>query len=74
MAKTIKIAKVPGISREVVINEGDKLGAALDLYTSEFSEDTNGYEIRVGDTVVDRNYNVDDGAKVYLVEQIKGNQ
>jgi hypothetical protein len=71
--KTIKIAKVPGVAREVVINDTQKLGDAIDLYTSEFGESTDGYEMRVGDSTVDRNYNPADGSKVYLVAQIKGN-
>lgn len=72
--KTVKIAKVPGASREVVINDADNLGVALDTYKSEFSEEITGYDIRVGDATVDRNYNPADGAKVYLVAQIKGNR
>lgn len=71
--KTVKLAKVPGIVREVVIADDANLGAALDVYAEEFGESTANYELRVGDTTVDRNYNPADGAKIYLVLMIKGN-
>lgn len=71
--KTIKLAKVPGIVREVVVDDGANLGNALDVYANEFDETVSNYELRVGDTTVTRDYIPADGAKVYLVLMIKGN-
>lgn len=71
--KTIKIAKVPGVVREVVVDDTAKLGDALDVYATSFNEEVANYEMRVGDTTVSRDYIPADGAKIYLVLMIKGN-
>lgn len=71
--KTIRIAKVPGTVREIALNDTDNLGQALAIYASEFGETVDGYEMRLGDSVVSRDYVPADGAKVYLVLMVKGN-
>ena len=69
--KTVTVGKVPGTLSNVVVEDGatiqDVLDAAGDL-------DAAGFEVKMNGSSVDLDDEVRDGANVFLVKQIKGNQ
>lgn len=70
--KTIIVAKVPGVAREIVVEDNATVGSVLDLYVAEYGDIT-GYAAQSGGVTLDRNVNVEDGTRICLVQQIKGN-
>jgi hypothetical protein len=71
--KTIKIAKVPGIVREVACEDNATLRDALDIYAAEYAEAVDNYDLRTADGTTDVTIIPADGTKVYLVAKVKGN-
>ena len=71
--KTIKIAKVPGVVKEVAVPAGATVQDILSVYTDELGESITGYEVRLGDSTASLTAVPEDGAKLYLVQQVKGN-
>lgn len=72
--KEITLTKVPGTPRTITLEDGDNLGAALAIYRDSYNESYEGYELRHGDLKVDATFIPQNGQKIYLVQQIKGNR
>jgi len=68
--KTVTIGKVPGSLSELALEDGANVADAL--AAKGLSAD--GFEIRVNGSVGSMDTVVPDGAKVFLVKKIKGNQ
>ena len=67
--KTVKVAKVPGVAIEVALPDEATVADALEAY----GESTEGYDVRLGDVPAAADTVLEDGARLYLVKQIKGN-
>lgn len=66
---TVKIAKLPGVMQEFVLNGDRSVKALLALS----GHNAAGYQIRVSGEVVDVNATLKNGDIVILSKQIKGN-
>lgn len=73
MAKTVKIAKIPGGVKEVALEDGATIGDALNVYAETFGESITGYEVRLGTGIATMSEVPMDGSKIYLALQVKGN-
>jgi len=68
--KEITIGKVPGTLSNIAVDDNAKVSDAL--AAAELNAD--GFEIRLNGAEASLNTPVPDGAKVFLVKKIKGNQ
>ena len=68
--KEITIGKVPGSLQNIAVEDGASVADALSV--AGLSAD--GYEIRLNGSVASLESSVPDGAKIFLVKKIKGNQ
>ena len=72
--KTIAVTKVPGILRQVVLEDDGTIQDALNVYASDTGEATEGYDIRTASGTASATDRPADGTKVYLVAKVKGNK
>jgi sulfur carrier protein ThiS len=68
--REITIGKVPGTLSSIAVEDGATVADALEAANL----DADGFEIRLNGSVANLNDIVTDGAKVFLVKKIKGNQ
>lgn len=68
--KECTVGKVPGTLSQIVVSDEATVGDVL----ATANLDAEGYEIRLNGSVADTDARVTDGAKVFLVKKIKGNQ
>lgn len=71
--KTVKVVRVPGVAKEVVLEDNAVAADAVRLYCSETDTTSDNLQIRRNDCVIENTTPVVDGDKLYLVPQIKGN-
>lgn len=69
---SVRIGKVPGQIREVLLNGERTVGAALSAASGDLG-DTRGYEMKVNGQTVNASTSLTGGETIVLVKQIKGN-
>lgn len=65
----VTVHKVPGRMEKVTVESGSTVGQAIEAADETFGD---GWELRVGDDVVDADTEVNEGDHIMLMQRVKG--